>query len=271
MQSALMASEIHKKRTGNSFIISEEVVLKEEMYEEEDSSPANQNRALAAHPQTSSNGMNKALDRVATRKLARYQEVNRRFSETFPNVAQVSLNLFQSMYPQLLPQNQTYLASSDVSQPVLHNRSKSTSDALSDTSAIQRSSPPRPSLSPAQLPASPNDRLSMPSLRPTSGSIEAYRSQSPPILAQMQHQTASALSYSMSEPVDPVLASTNGDPHPVTSQLSQEPNTLADVDMDFLLASAFLDMSGELVGPSTEGIDLARTITFTECTPEMVN
>ncbi|KAG5985358.1 hypothetical protein E4U55_004582 [Claviceps digitariae] len=97
VQSARMASEIHKKRTGKGFRITEEIVLKEEMYEEEDDDLPRSYRLLSASMQTSSPEMNSRLDAYLSNKVAmsqmlartneewRENEVNRLFAASFPN------------------------------------------------------------------------------------------------------------------------------------------------------------------------------------------
>ncbi|KAJ9148487.1 hypothetical protein NKR23_g4800 [Pleurostoma richardsiae] len=92
VQSARMASEIHKKRTGKGFKISEEIVMKEEMYEEEEDDLPRHYRALTAHLQTASPDMNSKVNAYVTHSVAmasllHQQEVNRMFAEYFPQYA----------------------------------------------------------------------------------------------------------------------------------------------------------------------------------------
>lgn len=94
-----MASEIHKKRTGKSFRITEEIVLKEEMYEEEDDEFPRSYRLLGPHMQTGSAEMNSRLEAFLTNKIAMSQyvarggerwekenEINKLFAASFPNL-----------------------------------------------------------------------------------------------------------------------------------------------------------------------------------------
>ncbi|KAG6094470.1 hypothetical protein E4U31_006263 [Claviceps sp. LM219 group G6] len=102
VQSARMASEIHKKRTGKGFKITEEIVLKEEMYEEEDDDLPRSYRLLSASMQTSSPEMNARLNAYLSNKVAmsqmlartndewRENEVNRLFAASFPNALPIS-------------------------------------------------------------------------------------------------------------------------------------------------------------------------------------
>ncbi|KAJ6788065.1 hypothetical protein PWT90_08740 [Aphanocladium album] len=70
VQSARMASEIHKRRTGKSFRISEEIVLKEEMYEEEDDDLPRSYRILGPNMQTNSADMNYKVEAYLSNKVA---------------------------------------------------------------------------------------------------------------------------------------------------------------------------------------------------------
>ncbi|KAG6012483.1 hypothetical protein E4U43_007783 [Claviceps pusilla] len=120
VQSARMASEIHKKRTGKGFRITEEIVLKEEMYEEEDDDLPRSYRLLSASMQTPNLEMNSRLDAYLTNKVAmsqmlartndewRENEVNRLFAASFPNALPTTSTTSQQQ--QLPPQplaNQT--------------------------------------------------------------------------------------------------------------------------------------------------------------------
>ncbi|KAG5948401.1 hypothetical protein E4U53_006294 [Claviceps sorghi] len=102
VQSARMASEIHRKRTGKGFRITEDIVLKEEMYEEEDDDLPRSYRLLSASMQTTSPEMNSRLDAYLSNKVAmsqmlartndewRENEVNRLFAASFPNALPTS-------------------------------------------------------------------------------------------------------------------------------------------------------------------------------------
>ena len=105
VQSARAASEIHKRRTGKGFKITEEIVLKEEMYEEEEDETPRPFRLLAAHLQTKSPYFNQRINafltnRVAMATLNHQREVERMFAQQFPNAQQVSQRLHQSIYYQ---------------------------------------------------------------------------------------------------------------------------------------------------------------------------
>ncbi|KAI4955623.1 hypothetical protein J4E91_001484 [Alternaria rosae] len=67
IESARRASEIHKKRTGRALRVTEQDVINEEMYEEEDDDLPTQYQRLNAHLQTTSVMFNKKLhDYIAT-------------------------------------------------------------------------------------------------------------------------------------------------------------------------------------------------------------
>lgn len=98
VQSARNASDIHKKRTGKAFRITEEIVMKEEMYEEEDDDFPRSYRLLNPHMQTANPELNARVEaylsnRVAMSKLLsstdtdwRNNEINTTFDQFFPNV-----------------------------------------------------------------------------------------------------------------------------------------------------------------------------------------
>lgn len=70
VESARRASEIHKKRTGRSLRVTEQDVINEEMYEEEDDDLPIQYRRLTQHLQTGSIDFNKRLSAYLTQHVA---------------------------------------------------------------------------------------------------------------------------------------------------------------------------------------------------------
>lgn len=96
VQSAKMASEIHKKRTGKAFRITEEIVMKEEMYEEEDDDFPRSYRLLKSNMQTDNAILNARVDAYLTNRVAmsqllsateadwRNNEINSTFAQFFP-------------------------------------------------------------------------------------------------------------------------------------------------------------------------------------------
>ncbi|KAM5351766.1 hypothetical protein ACJ41O_004489 [Fusarium nematophilum] len=107
VQSARMASEIHKKRTGKAFRITEEIVMKEEMYEEEDDDFPRSYRLLNSHMQTSSAELNARVDAYLTNRVAmsqllsateedwRNNEINQTFAQFFPLAERQAQSLSQ--------------------------------------------------------------------------------------------------------------------------------------------------------------------------------
>ena len=70
VESARRASEIHKRRTGRSLRVTEQDVINEEMYEEEDDDMPMQYRRLTAHLQTGSPDFNNRLSAYLTSNVA---------------------------------------------------------------------------------------------------------------------------------------------------------------------------------------------------------
>ncbi|KAF1977194.1 hypothetical protein BU23DRAFT_453730 [Bimuria novae-zelandiae CBS 107.79] len=80
IESARRASEIHKKRTGRALRVTEQDVVNEEMYEEEDDDLPTQYQRLNAHLQTSSWLFNRKLqDYIATQQGVRNMFLNQQF------------------------------------------------------------------------------------------------------------------------------------------------------------------------------------------------
>ncbi|RFU78277.1 hypothetical protein TARUN_3955 [Trichoderma arundinaceum] len=107
VQSARMASEIHKKRTGKGFRITEAIVLKEEMYEEEDCDlPRFAVLGLPGHPgsvtdpQTGdSTSMSDLL--ASSHQIWRQNEVNTMFDRMFPHANEHARRMSQQGSPPL--------------------------------------------------------------------------------------------------------------------------------------------------------------------------
>lgn len=123
-----MASEIHKKRTGKGFRINEEIVLKEEMYEEEDEDLPRSFRLLGAHMNTSSASMNNRLGNFVNNKVAmtsllaktnddwRENEINKLFEQSFGKIT----SAMPRQQPQPQPQLHQPHAEFAQQQQVLH-------------------------------------------------------------------------------------------------------------------------------------------------------
>ncbi|KAI1169787.1 hypothetical protein F4777DRAFT_571823 [Nemania sp. FL0916] len=103
VQSAKMASDIHRKRTGRGLKVSEEIVLKEEMYEEMEDDLPRPYRYLTAHLQTGSPELNHRVSayvasQTALATMAKYNEINKMFNEAFPRAASYSHQMRDSIY-----------------------------------------------------------------------------------------------------------------------------------------------------------------------------
>ncbi|KAG9249501.1 uncharacterized protein F5Z01DRAFT_697815 [Emericellopsis atlantica] len=97
VQSARMASEIHKKRTGKGLRVTEEIVRREEMYKEEEDDLPRSLRMLDPQMQTSSPEFNARIEAWMTKKMAMSQfmqrsndawaenPINRLFAQSFPD------------------------------------------------------------------------------------------------------------------------------------------------------------------------------------------
>lgn len=89
VESARRASEIHKRRTGRSLRVTEQDVINEEMYEEEDDDLPFQYRRLTAHLQTGSADFNRRLAAYLTNQIAMRtaldQAINNTYAQQYPN------------------------------------------------------------------------------------------------------------------------------------------------------------------------------------------
>ncbi|KAL8853987.1 MAG: hypothetical protein Q9221_001110 [Calogaya cf. arnoldii] len=101
VESARRASEIHKRRTGRSLRVTEQDVVNEEMYEEEDDDLPMQYRRLTAHLQTGSADFNRRLSAYLTNHVAMRsaldQAITNSYAQQYPNAPQFAHN--QAMYP----------------------------------------------------------------------------------------------------------------------------------------------------------------------------
>ncbi|OAA73319.1 hypothetical protein ISF_00220 [Cordyceps fumosorosea ARSEF 2679] len=135
VQSARMASDIHKKRTGKSFRITEEIVLAEEMYEEEDDILPRSYRVLGGGVQKTPSDVSSRVGDYLSSKVAvssllarsnaewRHHEVNQKFAEAFPHIpsyaatASFPTRLQQAQQPQSEPQQPQSEPEEPQSQP----------------------------------------------------------------------------------------------------------------------------------------------------------
>ncbi|PHH86889.1 hypothetical protein CDD83_9626 [Cordyceps sp. RAO-2017] len=181
VQSARMASEIHKKRTGKGFRITEDIVMKEEMYEEEDEDLYRSYRLLGSHLQTGSPEFNSRIEAFLTNKVAmstllartneewRENEINKLFAQSFPNADQQAQQLCQGM-----PGNMYNMPPpSPAERPVVFQsvtyvpRSRHRSQARS-RSVASHACPGSP-----VAPMTPNSNPPTPATRTTSSSIDS--------------------------------------------------------------------------------------------------
>ncbi|KAK0650784.1 hypothetical protein DIS24_g6480 [Lasiodiplodia hormozganensis] len=111
IESARRASEIHKKRTGRALRVTEQDVVNEEMYEEEDDDLPAQYRRLTAHLQTNSADFNRKLHAyLATHQAGRQalfdQTFMGGFGHTYPNAPHFAPQMMMHQPPyqqQMLP------------------------------------------------------------------------------------------------------------------------------------------------------------------------
>ncbi|KAK8143186.1 hypothetical protein G3M48_007589 [Beauveria asiatica] len=143
VQSARMASDIHKRRTGKSFRITEDIVMKEEMYEEEDDDLPRSYRVLGANMQTPSTDLNYRLP----------QQQQQQQRSPFPQRPQPVPQQFHSMPSHSDPFPSTQHFYPQPLQTAQHARTFS-------TSAVSQCSPQHPELlrqdSGVALPGSPS-------------------------------------------------------------------------------------------------------------------
>jgi len=84
VESARRASEIHKRRTGRSLRVTEQDVVNEEMYEEEDDDLPLQYRRLTAHLNTGSSDFNRRLAAYLTNSVAMRSALDQAMSGAYP-------------------------------------------------------------------------------------------------------------------------------------------------------------------------------------------
>ncbi|KAI9892648.1 MAG: hypothetical protein M1814_001341 [Vezdaea aestivalis] len=105
VESARRASVIHKRRTGRSLRVTEQDVINEEMYEEEDDDLPLHYRRLTAHLQTGSPDFNRRLAAYLTNHVAMRsaldQAITTSYAQQYPNAPQFAHN--RTMYPSPFP------------------------------------------------------------------------------------------------------------------------------------------------------------------------
>ncbi|KAK8874982.1 hypothetical protein PGQ11_005496 [Apiospora arundinis] len=222
VQSARMASEIHRRRTGRGLKVTEEIVIKEEMYEEEEDDLPRQYKYLTAHLQTNSPAMNHRVNAYITTQaamatMARYNEVNKLFSESFPSANAYQQQLNQSMYMSPLMNNGgaqfSPTSPTQAPTPASHADQYGSMARRISTASTQASAP--------------NAVSSPPALSPVSGPTDTSESRSTPFQTPAQ----------AFPPLDPQLQQSSSSIF--TSELPNEVKMMANVDMSDPMASHF--------------------------------
>lgn len=159
VESARRASEIHKRRTGRSLRVTEQDVINEEMYEEEDDDLPMQYRRLTAHLQTGSVDFNRRLAAYLTNQVAMRsamdQMINNSYAQQYPNAPQFAHNNQAPFSPPLSggsmvqsPTNSTHRSAPYPSphhptfkHPHNHSYSMATANDMSQNGASQSNTP----------------------------------------------------------------------------------------------------------------------------------
>ena len=125
VESARRASEIHKRRTGRSLRVTEQDVVNEEMYEEEDDDLPSQYRRLTASLNTSSSDFNRRLATYLTTNVAMREALDRAIAQQngqqpglWNPQLQQQQTPHQTFFGQSFPQNPTMIPPS-----MMHYRS----------------------------------------------------------------------------------------------------------------------------------------------------
>ncbi|RYO88853.1 hypothetical protein DL763_005816 [Monosporascus cannonballus] len=237
VQSARMASEIHRRRTGRGLKVTEEIVLREEMYEEEEDDLPRHYKYLTAHLQTNSPDMNSRVNAYITTQaamatMARYNEVNRLFSESFPTAqGHQRQQLNQSMY------TAPFVNTGQFSSP-LPGRGTSSPAEASPTSPPQAprrqshrdSIDTRISIVDSVASTSKSTVSSPPALSPSSSTTPESRS--------TPYQTPASAFASLQ--LNPQLAQQTSSSSIFTSELPNEAKQMANIDMSDPTAMSFL-------------------------------
>jgi len=189
-----MASDIHRKRTGKSFKISEEIVTKEEMYEEEDDDLPRSLRVLTSHLKTGSPDFDFKLQSFVANRVVmasmvagisheewlKNDPINKMFAQQFSGASTATMpNQMYRNQPHQQPHAQTPSNQSPISP------------GYSNVSPVAYQSPsnqyPRDPSDSAGHPRRNDDSLSPPALTPRSAS------QTPQSRATPVHSSASVV------------------------------------------------------------------------------
>lgn len=218
VQSAKMASDIHRKRTGRGLKVSEEIVLREEMYEEVEDDMPRPYRYLASHLQTSSPELNNRVSayiasQTAMATIAKYNEINKMFSEAFPQAASYSQPTQNSHYmsPAIDRRPSSPSLPGSAAPPASRHLSVSTQSYSSHTGGLVQD------VSPSHTPSTIS--VATPDLSPDSTSTDAVESAGTPYFAPQ--------SAFPDLPLDPQLTLQSS----FTSELPEEIKMMANFDM----------------------------------------
>ena len=207
VESARRASEIHKRRTGRSLRVTEQDVVNEEMYEEEDDDLPMQYRRLTAHLQTGSADFNRRLAAYLTNHVAMRsaldQAITSSYAQQYPGAPQFAHNQqFQPTFPtpitnQMMPPQMIHRSPSNYRQspyptqpqgyrPQQHQRSAS----IATTQELSNNQPNFAMASPTEGPKHEESRrMSLPA-----------QSSSTPIPTTNQHDSSQPSTTPSSSP-----------------------------------------------------------------------
>jgi len=233
-----MASEIHKKRTGKGFKISEAIVMREEMYEEEEDELPRQFRNLTTHLSSQSPLLaNRLNDYVSTQVAmhslaARELEVDKQFAEQFPH--------YQAAVSQF-PARSSYLPPYAAGLPGPTNPSPS---AFSQHHRHSMDAAMGQSPSPAARPASMHGDMPARSLSLDLG-LDSPGSDQTPLAQGPQDQYFAANNNTMAfpAPTSAALSSTNY----FTAELPNDVKQLASLDWNDAMTPALYGGQGGLM------------------------
>ncbi|KAI0402318.1 hypothetical protein F4802DRAFT_608820 [Xylaria palmicola] len=211
VQSAKMASDIHRKRTGRALRVTEEIVLKEEMYEEmEDDVPRCYKYLTERLQNNNSPGLNPGMTAFQAFKnnMAHYDEVNKLFNAAFPRAASFSQPADAPLYaPRTMRHSHPSPSrASATASPIGRNPSISSQSHMSSTDGIilnasasstpTTASAPTPGLSPAT----------------TATDVAQHSFPNPPVDPQLIQQTESSYLSELSDDLNPISDVDGSDP-----------------------------------------------------------
>ncbi|KAK5108657.1 hypothetical protein LTR62_008148 [Meristemomyces frigidus] len=126
VESARRASEIHKRRTGRSLRVTEQDVINEEMYEEEDDDLPMQYRRLTAHLQTQNVDFNRRLQAYLVNQVAMRQAVGGAQNDAMQMGNQAFNNQQQFMNPGFMQMQQPGVQPGSMMPPQMYTQTPQT-------------------------------------------------------------------------------------------------------------------------------------------------